>query len=320
MKILVTGGAGFIASHIVDVYVEDGHQVIVVDNLSSGRRENINPKATFYQADLNNYWEIEEILLAEKPDLVNHHAGQISVNTSVENPIYDATVNVLGTINLLEVSTRYGVKKIIFASSGGAIYDDRHIPASERSPARPKSPYGIAQLSAERYIGYYRDIRGLKSVVLRYPNVYGPRQEPKGENGVIPIFINRLVNQQKPTIFGDGNQTRDFVHVADVTRANLTVSYSDFTGTLNISSGEEISINELLEMMQKELLETVQREIGVSDSREYQPAKPGEQRRSCLDNTAAKNLIGWKPEVSLREGIRQLLELECKKYSKQANK
>jgi len=309
MKILVTGGAGFIASHITDAYINDGHKVVVIDNLSSGKRENVNPKATFYQADLNNYWEIEEIFLAEKPDLVNHHAGQISVNTSVENPIYDATVNVLGTINLLEASARYGIKKIILASSGGAIYDERYIPANEKSLLRPKSPYGIAQLSAERYLGYYRDIRKLKSAVLRYSNVYGPRQKPKGENGVIPIFVSKLLAKQAPVIFGDGKQTRDFIHVADVVRANLLASYSDFTGTLNISSGKETSINELLGMMQAE--------TGTSDIREYRPAKPGEQQRSCLDNTAAKTAIGWEPKTSLQEGLRQLLRVRNEKSSQQ---
>ncbi len=300
MKILVTGGAGFIGSHIVDAYIKAGHQVVVVDNLSSGRLENINPRATFYQADINNYWETEEIFLTEKPELVNHHAAQISIDTSVKNPIYDATVNILGTVNLLELSVKYEVKKFIFASTGGALYDDMYIPANESNPLNPKSPYGIAKLSCERYIKFYREIRSLPSVILRYSNVYGPRQNAKGENGVVPIFINRIRNGQPPIIFGSGDQTRDFINVEDVVRANMLVSFGDFVGTLNISSGCETSI--------KEMLSTIQTAMGTSLLPEHQPPKPGEQLRSCLDRTAARETLGWEPQISLQEGIARLVE------------
>ncbi|RLC36770.1 UDP-glucose 4-epimerase [candidate division Kazan bacterium] len=300
MKILVTGGAGFIGSHIVDAYINNGHEVIVVDNLSSGYRQNINKRAKFYQADVNNYWEIEEIFLVEKPDIVSHHAGQISINVSVKNPIYDATVNILGTINLLEVSVRYGVDKFIFSSSGGAIYDERYIPSRENSPTKPQSPYGIAKLSIERYMEYYRNIRGLKTVILRYSNVYGPRQDSKGENAVIPIFINKLKSNQAPIIFGSGKQTRDFINVADVVNANMLVSAINFTGTLNISSGRETTIIELFNIIRSA--------INIPLQPQFQPARPGEQLRSCLDNTLARTSLGWKPTINLSEGIDQLVQ------------
>lgn len=300
MKVLITGGAGFIGSHIVDAYIKAGHQVIVVDNLSSGRLENINPKATFYQADINNYWEIEEIFLAERPELVNHHAAQISIDTSVKNPIYDATVNILGTVNILELSAKHGIKKFIFASTGGALYDDRYIPADENTLINPKSPYGIAKSSCERYIKFYQEVKGLPCVILRYSNVYGLRQTAKGENGVVPIFINKIRSGQSPVIFSSGDQTRDFINVEDVVQANMLVSFGDFVGTLNISSGRETSV--------KEILSAIQTAAGTSLPPEYQPPKPGEQLRSCLNNTAAREVLGWESQISLQEGIAQLVK------------
>ena len=223
MKILVTGGAGFIASHIVDAYIGKGHQVFVVDDLSSGRREFVNPKAKFYQADIRDSKKIHEIFVKEKPEIVNHHAAQISVRNSVEDPINDAEINLLGLLNLLEEGRTVGVKKVIFASSGGVVYGEaKKLPTPENyHPLQPLSPYGVTKLASEYYLNFYRETYGIQSIALRYSNVYGPRQNPHGEAGVVAIFALKLLKDEVPIINGDGLQTRDYVYVGDVVSANL---------------------------------------------------------------------------------------------------
>jgi UDP-glucose 4-epimerase len=221
MKILVTGGAGFIGSHVVDAYLELGHEVVVVDNLSSGSIENLNPKAKFYKMDIRDS-DIEDLFKNEKPDIVNHHAAQMDVRKSVEDPIYDADVNIIGSLNLLQNCIRYGVKKFIFASTGGAIYGEQdYFPADEEHPTRPLSPYGVAKLTVEKYLYFYKEVHGLNYVVLRYANIYGPRQNPHGEAGVVAIFTSKMLKGEQPVINGDGFQTRDYTFVGDVVRANV---------------------------------------------------------------------------------------------------
>src|SRR5215212_1162880 len=221
-KILITGGAGFIGSHVADGYLAEGHDVVVVDDLSTGHRANLPERARLCEADLTDGAELARILETERPDVVNHHAAQRSVRVSVEDPAEDARINVIGSLRLLELSRRYGVKKVIFISTGGAIYgEDTPIPTPEDAPAWPVSPYGIAKLSVEHYLYYYGVQFGLSSVILRYANVYGPRQDPHGEAGVVAIFVERLLAGQECTIFGDGGQTRDYVYVGDLVRANI---------------------------------------------------------------------------------------------------
>lgn len=226
MKILVTGGAGFIGSHIVDLYIKNGYEVIIIDDLSTGKAEYVNPKAKFYKLDINesnlNDNKLEDIFKEERPDIVNHHAAQISVSESVKDPVFDANVNILGTLNLLENCVKYNVKKFIFASTGGAIYEETEkIPIDENHPTRPLSPYGVSKLAIENYLYFYKKVHHLDSVILRYANVYGPRQDPYGEAGVVAIFINKMLKGENPIIYGDGNQTRDFVYISDAAQSNL---------------------------------------------------------------------------------------------------
>lgn len=221
MKILVTGGAGFIGSHVVDLYIKKGYEVVIVDDISTGKIEYVNLKAKFYKININDT-KLNNIFKKEKPDIVNHHAAQISVVESVKNPIYDATINILGTLNLLENCVRYGVKKFIFASTGGAIYEETEkIPVEQNHPTKPLSPYGVSKLAIENYLYYYKKIHNLDSAILRYANVYGPKQDPCGEAGVVAIFINKMLKGENPIISGDGNQTRDFVYISDTAKANL---------------------------------------------------------------------------------------------------
>lgn len=304
LQILVTGGAGFIGSQVVDAYLQAGHRVIVVDNLASGKMANLNKRAQFFQADIRSA-VLDAIFQGCRVDVVNHHAAQIDLRRSVTAPLYDAEVNILGTLNLLECACRSGVKSFIFASTGGAIYGDQApYPTPEVYPPRPLSPYGIAKLTGEHYLHYYQAVHGLQAVVLRYANVYGPRQDPSGEAGVIAIFIQRLLRGESPTIFGDGHQTRDFVFVGDVVHANhLALSYlmeSSGNGgplVVNVGTGQELSVNQLYRLL-KSLLPSVPEPI-------YAPRKPGEQRRSALDPSQAKRILGWEPLVSLQEGLRE---------------
>jgi len=296
MKILVTGGAGFIASQITDAYINAGHQVVVIDNLSTGRKENLNPDAKFYSLDINSD-EIEQIFKTEQPEIVNHHAAQINVRTSVSNPKLDATINILGTINLLEAAKKSGsVKKFIFASSGGAIYGDADtVPTSETYWPNPISPYGIAKYTVEHYLYYYHQIYQLPYTALRYGNVYGPRQNPHGEAGVVSIFYQKARDHQPFAINGAGDQTRDFVFVADVVAANLAATTTDITGVFNVGTGIETSVTQLVDNM----LTTLDQPFTV----DHAPAKAGEQLRSCLDFSKAKSQLNWQPQVTLAQGL-----------------
>jgi UDP-glucose 4-epimerase len=232
VKILVTGGAGFIGSHIADAYVQQGHDVVILDDLSSGSKGNINPGATFVHLDIRDKG-VADLFRSEQFDVVNHHAAQMDVRRSVSDPQYDASINVLGGLNILENASRHKVKKVIFSSTGGAIYGEQdYFPADELHPLRPLSPYGITKLCTEKYLFYYKEVHGMDHVVLRYANVYGPRQNPHGEAGVVAIFASKLLRGEQPVINGDGKQTRDYTFVGDVVKANLAAPSRDQTSSM----------------------------------------------------------------------------------------
>ncbi len=294
-KILVSGGAGFIASHLTDKLIEKGHQVVVIDNLSTGKKENLNPKAKFYEADICNS-EIAQIFQEEKPEIVFHFAAQIDVRESVKDPIQDAKVNILGSLNLLQNCQKNGVKKFIFASSGGAIYGDTDvIPTPETHSENPESPYGICKLTVEKYLHFFKETFGLNYTALRLANIYGPRQNSKGEAGVIAVFCDQMLKNEEVVINGDGEQTRDFVFVDDVVNAALLSIEQEKSDIYNIGTGIETNINEIFRKI-KELTNSDCEEIHV-------PAKQGEQKRSCLDNSKAKQELNWDPEYNLEEGL-----------------
>lgn len=301
MKILVTGGAGFIGSNIVDACVGAGHSVSVIDNLSSGRKENLNPMAGFFNVDITDSKKISDIFAKEKFDVVCHHAAQIDVRKSVADPVFDASVNVLGTLNLLEASKTNKVRKFIFASSGGTIYGECGDKAPDESfPANPLSPYGIAKHTVEFYLKYYSSLFGIKYTSLRYGNVYGPRQDPHGEAGVVAIFSNAMLDNKELYIFGDGNQMRDYVYVADVVRANIIALDKGDNEIINIGTGVLTSVNELYnEMAQLS---------GYKKKPVAMPARKGELFKSFLDSSKAKKVLGWQPQVSIKEGLAETLE------------
>lgn len=305
MKILVTGGAGFIGSHVVDAFIEQGYEVVVVDNLSTGRKENLNPRARFFQMNIQDP-KIMNLIKQEKFDVVDHHAAQMDVRLSVANPIYDANNNILGTINVLQASIKNGVKKFIFISSGGAIYGEQdYFPADEEHATRPLSPYGITKLTGEKYLHFYHYVYHLNFVILRYANIYGPRQNPNGEAGVIAIFTNKLLTGEQPIINGDGLQTRDYVYVGDVVIANLkALDYHD-NDYFNIGTGIETNVIELFKRL-NHLTSAGVKEVNG-------PAQPGEQLRSVLNIEKAKKLLKWTPQVSLDEGLAKTVEY-FKKY------
>lgn len=301
MKIIVTGGAGFIASQIVNAYLDQGHQVSIIDNLSSGFKKNLNPKANFHECDINNP-QITGIIKQFQPDIVNHHAAQINVRTSIDDPVTDASTNIIGSLNLLQACIAAGsVKKFIFASSGGAISGDVDtVPTPENHPPNPISPYGIAKLSVEYYLNYYQLVHGLNSLAFRYANVYGPRQNPHGEAGVVAIFFQRLLNNQEFIVNGDGGQTRDFVYVGDVVNANLKALDTDITGIYNIGTGRSVTINQLVKHMKANL--------DVATQIKHGPAKAGEQLTSCLDASKAAKDLDWRPQVDLETGLEATAE------------
>ena len=300
MRILVTGGAGFIGSNIVDAYVAEGHEVTVVDDLSTGKKENLNPHTKFFKIDIGAE-DIETIFKQGGFDVVNHHAAQIDVRKSVANPIFDARVNILGLINLLQNCIKYKVKHFIFASTGGAIYGEQEtFPASESHPTHPLSPYGVAKLAGEHYLFFYKQIYGLNTTILRYANVYGPRQDPHGEAGVVAIFIQKFLTGEQPVINGDGMQTRDFVYVGDVAKANALALSHKGGGIFNIGTGKEITVKQLF----RQLADIV----GVKAEERYAPAKSGEQKRSVIDFTKANKTLGWLPLVSFTEGLERTVD------------
>ncbi len=301
MKILVTGGAGFIGSHVVDRYLAESHQVVVVDNLSSGRREFVNPKATLYPLDIRSP-RLAEVFAVERPQVVNHHAAQPDVRRSVADPGFDASVNILGALNVLACCRRFGVSQVIYAATGGAVYGETTVlPTPEDYPARPASPYGIAKLAVEHYLSCWGALYGISGVALRYANVYGPRQNPLGEAGVVAIFAHRLTRGEPAIINGDGTQTRDYVYVGDVVEVNLrALEQPEVTGALNIGTGVETSVLDLFQRLQAA--------AGVRGETRHAPSKAGEQRRSVLDITLAKRLLGWTPRVTLDDGLRRTIE------------
>jgi len=296
MKVLITGGAGFIGSNVADTLLEKGYEVCVIDNLSSGKIQNLDPKVKFYEADIRDK-SVKDIFEKEKPEIVIHNAAQVSVRNSLEDPIEDASINILGSINIFEQSRSNGVKKIIFASSGGTVYgEQQYFPADEQHPLKPISPYGVAKLSVEKYLYFYYLTYKMKYVALRYANIYGPRQDPYGEAGVVAIFSNKLLSGQQPIINGDGLQTRDYVYVEDAAKANLAAVENDFTGEINIGTGIETDVNELFEILKDA-------SGNVSVKKEHGPAKEGEQKKSVLSHEKASNILGWKPEVKIKDGL-----------------
>lgn len=305
MNILITGGAGFIGSHVADAYISAGHNAIIVDDLSTGSLKNVHPKAKFVQLDIRSS-ELRIIFERNKIDVVNHHAAQMDVRRSVEEPMFDASVNVLGSVNLLENCRIFGVKKFIFASTGGAMYGEQdYFPADEQHPLRPLSPYGVTKLATEKYLYYYSVVFGLQYVSLRYANVYGPRQNPHGEAGVVAIFTSKMLAGQQPVINGDGKQTRDYVFVSDVIHANLAALNVQGSDAFNIGTGIETDVNRLFDALRGL--------TGAKCSQQHGPAKAGEQSRSVLDHSKAKKALNWKPKFSLQEGLVQTVEFFKKK-------
>jgi UDP-glucose 4-epimerase len=299
MKIVVTGGAGFIASHIVDAYIADGHEVHIVDDFSTGHEANVNAKAVVHRLDIADS-DTVKLMTDLKPDVLNHHAAQMDVRRSVADPAFDARINIIGFINLLQGCVEVGVKKVIFASSGGAVYGDKEpIPAAEDHPTEPLSPYGVSKRTGELYLDYYYMAFGLPYVALRYGNVYGPRQSSKGEAGVVAIFIDRLLSENSPIINGDGRQTRDYVFVGDVVAANLAALRTPFIGAVNIGTGQETDVVTICRSLRAGL--------GSSIEAIHGPAKTGEQRRSCLAVGFAAKVLGWRPVTSLDQGLQKTI-------------
>jgi UDP-glucose 4-epimerase len=299
VKVVVSGGAGFIGSHVCDLFLAAGHQVVALDNLSTGRRENVARDVALVVADIRSR-EGADVIRRERPDVLCHLAAQMDVRRSVLDPRFDAECNILGMLNLLEAAREARVGKVVFSSTGGAIYGEQDVfPAPETHPTRPVSPYGVSKAAGELYLGYYRAQYGLRSVALRYANVYGPRQNPHGEAGVVAIFSERLLGKKPCTIYGTGRQTRDFVFGPDAARANLLAAEGDVEGPLNIGTGVETDITHL-----HALLAAV---AGAREPPNYAEAKPGEQLRSSLDNRLAARALGWSPSVTLDEGLGQTL-------------
>jgi UDP-glucose 4-epimerase len=299
MKILVTGGAGFIGSHIVDAYVAAGHEVVVLDDLSSGRTENVHREARLVQLDIREK-AARELIRQERPDVLNHHAAQMDVRRSVADPRFDADVNLIGFLNVLEGAREAGVGRVIFASSGGAVYGDREeLPTTENDPTEPVSPYGVSKRAGELYLHFYHVSHGLPYVALRYANVYGPRQDPHGEAGVVAIFTQRLLSGEQSVINGDGTQTRDYVYVGDVAAANVAALQTDFVGPVNIGLARETDVNQLYELLREA--------AGVTASATHGPAKAGEQRRSVIDASRARHVLGWVPRTQLADGLREVV-------------
>jgi UDP-glucose 4-epimerase len=295
MKIVLTGGAGFIGSHLADAFVAKGHDVVVLDDLSSGHRSQVPAAARFHAVDIRGE-EAAGIVADEKPDALCLHAAQMNVRRSVEDPAFDADVNVLGMVRLLEAARRAGTGLVTFASSGGTVYGEvADLPTREDHPTVPVCPYGVSKLTGEVYLEYYRRIHGLRYVALRYANVYGPRQDPHGEAGVISIFAKALLAGHGARIFGDGLQTRDYVFVGDVVRANLAALESSWCGSVNIGTGIETSVVELHARLR--------RLVGRDLAPEHAPAKDGEVRRSVLSCELAARVLGWSPSVSLDQGL-----------------
>lgn len=300
MKVLVTGGAGFIGSHVVDAYVAAGHEVVIVDDLSTGKRENLNPKAKFHQLDVQDP-RVIDLIRDERPAVLNLHAAQMDVRRSVADPVFDARVNVIGLIQCLEGARKANVRRVVFVSSGGAAYGEQEaFPAPETHPTNPVSPYGVSKRTGELYAFFYQAEYQLPFFALRYANVYGPRQDPHGEAGVVAIFAGKMLRGEPITVNGDGKQTRDYVFVGDVVQANLAALEREPCGAVNIGTGIETDVNRLAELMLAA--------SGSASQVTHGPAKQGEQRRSVIDYAKAAERLGWKPSVPLAEGLRRTVE------------
>lgn len=296
MKILVTGGAGFIGSHIVDACVSVGHEVAVLDDLSAGQRRWIHPSARFYEMDIRDS-RLSHVFEQEHPEIVCHQAAKVNVRESMEKPLFYADVNVLGSLNLLECCRKYGVRKLVYASTGGAAYGEPvQLPVAEDHPINPVDPYGASKHHVEHYLYLYRVNFGINYTVLRYSNVYGPRQDPRGEAGVVAIFASQMLRGQQATINGNGDQQRDFVHVSDVVRANLSAFERGDGGIYNIGTGVPTSVNQVFDLLAAL--------TGCHDKRVHGPAKAGEVSKIFLDTARAAKELGWHPAVGLAEGIR----------------
>jgi len=300
VKILVTGGAGFIGSNIVDRYLELGHDVSILDNLSTGKKDNINPKAKFYQVDLLDP-NLHQVFDEGKFDIVSHHAAQIDVRKSVEDPAYDANINIVGGLKLLQECVKHNIKKFIFASTGGAIYGEKNkFPVNEQGVMEPLSSYGVAKRSIELYLGVYKEVYGLRFTVLRYGNVFGPRQNPKGEAGVNAIFIGKMLNNEPIIINGDGNQERDYVYVGDVVAANALAIDKGLWEAYNVGTGIGISVNQIFTDLKGI--------IGYKLAPNYGPAKKGEIYKIYLDAGKIKQDLGWKPAMPFKDGLQKTVE------------
>ena len=301
MKILVTGGAGFIASHVADAYILRGHEVIIIDDLSSGVKENINPRAQFFEGSIADEKFIESVISSQKPEVLNHHAAHINVGKSVDDPKFDAAINILGTINLMQSLVKYkSLKKVIFASTGGAMYGNKQTPFNEEMMPAPLSPYGVSKRSAELYLGFYHIQYGIPFVALRYANVYGPRQNPNGEAGVVSIFSKRILERKQPVINGDGLQTRDYVFVEDVADANVLALETSEAGVFNIGTSIEVNVNSIFEL--------VSNNFGTDWKQVHGPSRPGEQTTSSLSFKKAKQILNWQPKIKLEDGIKKTVE------------
>jgi len=300
-KIMVTGGAGFIGSHVVELFVSKGYEVVIVDDLSTGRISNLNPFAKFYQMDIRDP-KIREVFEIERPDYISHHAAQMDVRRSVAQPLFDADVNILGSINLIECAKEFGVKHFVYISTGGAVYGEPEtLPCDENHPINPICQYGASKHTVEHYLYMYNVNYGLNYTVLRYPNVFGPRQDPHGEAGVVAIFTGKMLLGEPVTINGDGEQTRDFVYVGDCARANyLALTTEHKSGIYNIGWGRPTSINEIFTNLAKI--------INYTHPVSYGPAKVGETRHIYLDASRANRDLDWSPTVSLEEGLKQTVE------------
>ena len=299
MKILLTGGAGFIGSNIVDSLISSGHDVVIVDNMSRGKKANINPEATFYEMDILSP-EMDDIFNKEKITHLIHHAAQIDVQHSIQDPIFDASNNISGTIKLLEYCKKYDLEKFIYASSAAVYGDPDYLPVNEKHPIKAMSPYGISKHTPEHYIKMYHKLYGLKYTILRYANIYGQRQDPKGEGGVISIFIDKMLAGLQPIIFGDGEQSRDFIHVNDIVNANLKALEKGDNQLVNISCNTQNTVNDIYQII-NDLLHTQLEPI-------YKEERKGDIRHSYLDNTKALKVLNWEPEYNLREGLKLTID------------
>lgn len=299
-KILVTGGAGFVASHIVDAYINLGHDIVIIDNLSTGNRANINKKAIFYKADIRNLEKIKSIFDKEKPQIISHHAAIAEVAKSLRDPKQTLEVNLSGTTNILTAGGEVGVKKIIFASSGGTVYGHIYTQVKETDETKPVSPYGLSKLLGEECVKFYANHYGFDYLIFRYPNIYGPRQNPNGESGVIAIFCDSIKNGYRPTIFGDGNKTREYVNIQDIVTANILGSKNCDNEILNLGWGEKVK--------DKEIFNAIAKIFNFKEKPIYAPHRKGEAFGVCLNVEKAAKILNWEPTIRLEEGIKSYIK------------